>query len=96
MADYYTKKADLVAREVAGETLVVPIRGRLADMDNIYALNPVAAHVWKLLDERCAIADIVSGVTAEFEVSAKDAEADARQFLEELLSAGLIEVQADD
>jgi hypothetical protein len=45
----YRKKKDLVTREIAGETLIVPTRGNLADMQRIFALNGVAGFIWQHL-----------------------------------------------
>jgi hypothetical protein len=46
----YRKKKDLVTREIAGETLIVPTRGNLADMQRIFALDGVAAFIWQHLE----------------------------------------------
>ena len=46
----YRKKKNFVTREVAGETLIVPLRGKLADMQRIFALDAVAAFIWQNLD----------------------------------------------
>ena len=36
----YQHSPDVVARQILGETLLVPIRGELADLQRIFALNP--------------------------------------------------------
>jgi len=95
MATSYSQRQDLLARNIAGETLVVPIRGRLADMQNIYALNPVAAHIWTKLDKTCSLDDLVQSVRTEFDVADEEARADIEAFLSELSNAGLIEIVKD-
>ena len=81
----------VVSRQVAGETLLIPIRGRLADMQRIFAIDPVAAYVWDLLAEPRALDDVVERVTAAFEVTVADARRDVGEFLDSLAAAGLIE-----
>jgi len=43
----YSKDKNLVARSIAGETLIVPVRSGVADLDYIYALNEVGSRVWQ-------------------------------------------------
>ena len=81
---------DVIARQIAGETLLVPIRGELADMQKIFALNPVAEYIWQQLDGRQSLVQISQGLLARFEVAEEQAEADLAEFIAELLAAGLI------
>ena len=85
------KDDDLVAREIAGETIVVPIRGELADMDSIYVLNPVAEYVWWQLDGEKSLDEVLAGVLSTFDVARQEAVADLEAFVVELLDAGLVE-----
>jgi hypothetical protein len=91
MATLYRKKDDVLARRVAGETLLVPIRGKLADMQRLFALNPVAEFVWQQIDGRTGIECIAAAVTENFEVDEAEADADVREFLAQLVQAGLAE-----
>jgi hypothetical protein len=86
----FKKIDDVIARQIAGETLLVPIRGELADMQKIFALNPVAEYIWQQLDGRQSLAQISQGLLARFEVAEEQAEADLAEFIAELLAAGLI------
>ena len=82
---------DVVSRRIAGETILVPIRGKLADMERLFALNPVAEYIWGQLDGQRGLAQIREGVLAEFDVAEEEADADIMAFIGELLQAGLIE-----
>ena len=86
----FKKSDELVHRKIAEETILVPIRGTLADMQKIFALNPVAEFVWDLLDGRNSVGEMVEKVVSEFEVERKQAEADLDEFVIDLLNAGLI------
>jgi hypothetical protein len=81
---------DVVARTVAGETLLVPVRQGVAPMDNIYLLNPVAAFLWQHLDGRRDMASLCELVRGRFAVPAeRDLRADVAHFLEQLQTRGL-------
>ncbi len=86
----FTIKQDIVHRTIAGEVFLVPIRGRLADMQQIFSLNPVAEHIWKHLDGKRKLGDIRDSVLSSFDVRREEAESDIREFIEDLLSAELI------
>jgi len=40
----------VVARVVAGETLIVPIRAKVGDLASIYSFNGTGSLIWKLLE----------------------------------------------
>jgi hypothetical protein len=80
-----------VSREIAGETIVVPICAGVGDMEAVYTFNEVGGHLWQLLKERRAMGDLVDWVGGNFDVTPEAAEADVRGFLEELQKLGLVE-----
>jgi hypothetical protein len=86
----YRRSSDVVGRQILGETLLVPIRGELADLQRIFALNPVAEHIWAELDGAQDLAAVRDSVVARFEVEAAEAEADLVEFVAQLCEAGLI------
>lgn len=87
----YRVKGEVVARRLGGEELLVPIRGRLADLQRIFALDPVAAHIWKQVDGRRDGASILKRVLAVFDVTEEKARADLERFMGQLEEAGLVE-----
>lgn len=91
MSPTYRKSEDVIARQIAGETLLVPIRGDLAGMQRIFALDTVAEYIWQQLDTETSLQTIRDAVLANFEVSGEQAEVDIQEFIAELLEAGLIE-----
>jgi hypothetical protein len=87
----FRKKEEIVTRRIAGETLLVPIYGDLANMERIFALDPVAEFIWEQLDGENSLKDIRDGVLDAFDVNEEQAETDIFEFIEELLKADLIE-----
>ncbi len=87
----FSKKENIVTRRIAGETLLVPIYGDLANMERIFALDPVAAFIWEQLNGERSLKDIRDEVLGTFDVNEEQAETDIFEFIEELLEAKLIE-----
>lgn len=86
----FRKNGDIVSRRIADELFLVPIRGRLADMQRIFTLDPVGEYIWDGLDGIKNVGEIGSGVLREFDVEEEQAQADTGDFIGELLQAGLI------
>jgi len=89
--EVYKKKSDIVYRKVAGETILVPVSGRLADMQRIFALNPVGEFIWDKLDGSRSLQQISDDIQRFFDVTGEEANADLEGFIAELLKEGLIE-----
>jgi len=85
----FKKNNNIVARRIADELFLVPIRGELANMQKIFTLNPVAEYIWQELDNK-NLNDICGGVTSAFNVKKERAESDIQEFISELLDADLI------
>jgi len=84
------RHGEFVTREVAGETLVVPLRAGVGDLDSIYTVNDVGAAIWRLIDGRRTADDIALEVVRAFEVEPEQARRDVEDFLAELAEAGMI------
>jgi len=82
----------VVARTVADETLLVPIRGQVAQCDRVFILNQTGAFLWSQLDGRRTIDDLVELVCEEFEgASAETARGEVDAFLAAMEERKLIE-----
>ncbi|MFH1984953.1 MAG: PqqD family protein [Pseudomonadota bacterium] len=86
----FDKQKDIVHRTIAGESLLVPIRGELADMQRIFALNPVADFIWQRIDGTASLGQITSAVTVDFDTDAAQAATDTAALIADLAAAGLI------
>jgi hypothetical protein len=86
----------VVMREIAGQTFLVPIRGKLAELRDLYMVNAVGQWVWEHLDGSNTTDDLVDAACLEFAVEPDKARADVELFLNDVLEAGLAEVAAAD
>lgn len=86
----FKRNKDVVSRRIADEFFLVPVKGNLADMQRIFALNPVAEFIWQELGKR-SLADIRDDILINFSVEKQQADSDVLDFIEELLGAELIE-----
>jgi len=86
----FERSQDLVSRSVAGETLIVPVRGGVGDLNSIYTLRNVSQLIWQMVGEGRNFGEMVDGITREYDVPIEKAEQDLYRFLDELLSEKLI------
>ena len=80
----YKKNANFVFRKIEDETILVPIKDNVGDMGCIYSLNEIGAFVWQHLDGRQSLADIQNRLLEKFEVGAKQAADDLREYIAQL------------
>ncbi len=88
----YKKNGDIVARRIAGEMFLVPVRGRVADLQRIFSLNPVGELIWQDLEQAKSLGAIRDHLQAEYDVPEAEIASDIRTFVQELLDAGLISI----
>jgi hypothetical protein len=86
----FIRNQDVVSRKIAGELFLVPVKGKLADMEQIFTLTSVAEYIWGRIDGQRSLDDIRNDVVGQFDVGQEQAESDIREFVAELEEAGLI------
>lgn len=86
----FTKDKDLVTRSIAGETLIVPVRSGVCDLEHIYVLNEVGSRIWELVDDRIPVSQIANAICSEYEVPLEQAACDIDELLRSLETAALI------
>lgn len=84
-------KGESVRREIAGETILVPIRGRTADMQSIFAFNPTAAFIWDRIDGRRTVGELLAETLSAFEVDPELALEHLESFLAQAQANDLVE-----
>jgi hypothetical protein len=88
----FTRSRSVVSRVVAGETLIVPVRGKVGDLASIYSFNGTGSLVWQLLDAPRSLGDLIDAVARDYEVGQDRAQKDVTQFLNDMASVGLVDV----
>jgi hypothetical protein len=91
----FIKGDDLTTRRIAGETLIVPVRGHVGELDSIYTLNEVGSRIWQLIDEPLSAQQVAAVISREYDVSAEEAERDVTALLALMEEAGLIRAVAE-
>jgi hypothetical protein len=87
----YTKKDDFVTRCITDETIIVPIRSGVGDLNSIYTLNEMGTRIWELMNDQTDIDKMAEIISSEYEVSMEEAKKDIAEFLSSLESVGLID-----
>jgi hypothetical protein len=80
----YKRNENFVFRRIENETILVPIRDNVGDMNCIYNLNEVGAFIWQNIKCKHSVADLKHMILSEFEVSESQAEADLNEFINDL------------
>ena len=89
----YARKNNVVSREIAGEELMIPVRGSLADMQKLFVREGAASFSWSLLDGEHTLNDVLAKIIEEYDVAPEVAESDLLAYIEELKDAGLVVVK---
>lgn len=83
-------KKELIKREIAGDTILVPVGKTVYESNGLFVLNELGAFIWDILPQAETAEDVCRAVLAEYEVSPEEAEKDVAEFLASLAKLGII------
>lgn len=87
----YVPSEDIVAREIEGEIIIVPLVGGIGDAeDDLFSLNETGRAVWKLLDGKKTLAQIAKALFKEYNSSLIMIEKDVTGLATDLLKRRII------
>ena len=86
----YQKDPSMVHRDILGESILVPIRQNVGDLESIYSLNETASRAWVLIDGEHSLLEISEKITLEFEVEEQQAQQDLLELIAQLESIGAV------
>lgn len=86
----FERDPSVVHREIAGESILVPVRSRSADLESIFTLNSVGSRIWELMDGERPLVEIKELLAGEYAVTPQQLEADVLDFVEQLLEADVV------
>ena len=92
----FIKESDFVTRCIKGETIIVPVKGNVGDLDSIYTLNEVGTLVWELIDGQNRVSQIVEAICNKYDITPEEAEKDVIELVGSLKTAGLIRPSVDN
>ncbi len=87
----YVKKGEFALRVIAGEGVLVPIKGGVGDLHSIFTMNEVGTVIWGLIGPDCTTPEIARRVCDRFDVTPEQASRDVAAFISTLCEKGLIE-----
>ena len=84
-------KKTMIKRDIAGETLLVPIGDAMADSNGLFMLTESGSFIWDILPQCESEEEIVKRILDEYEVEEDTAKADVKAFLDKLRSYDIID-----
>ena len=84
-------KKTMIKRDIAGETLLVPIGDAMADSNGLFMLTETGSFIWDILPQCESEEVVVSKLLDEYEVTKEQAEQDVKAFLDKLRSFDIID-----
>ncbi len=87
----YIPSDNIVAREIEGELIIVPIVSGIGDMeDELFTLNETGKAIWEKIDGKKRLKDVVEDLSMEFEAPEGEIEKDVVGLMEELLKRRMV------
>lgn len=77
-------KKELLKRDIAGETILIPVDKSVYDSHGLFALNELAGFLWDLLPEAESEEELVHAVLNEYEAEEAQVRQDVKEFLNKL------------
>lgn len=81
----FSPSEDIVAREIEGELIIVPLAAGIGDMeDELYTLNDTGRVIWSRLDGQASLRQIAADLAAEYDAPVAEIERDVLGLVQEL------------
>ena len=81
---------DFVAREVAGEFILVPVGNAAVNFNGLASLNATGRCLWQMLSEPRTFSELCYAFAEEYELTQEQASADVSDFVTLALSRDLV------
>lgn len=87
----YRRSDDVVARDISGELMIVPLVAGIGNMeDELYSMNASGRAIWDRLDGQVSLQQVSDVLAGEFGVPVAKMAHDVSGFVEELVSRGIV------
>jgi len=88
----FQKNTELAWRIIDNETVIIPLDEQTSDSEKINFLNETGTRIWKLIDGKNSIKDIVVRIVKEYEIDEKEAEKEVMDFVKKLQRKNLVKL----
>lgn len=93
----YVPSRDIVAREIEGELIIVPLVAGIGDMeDELFSLNDTGKDIWRRLDGKATLAEVAKALAGEYSAPPSEIEADVLGLVGELVRRKMLVARQDD
>ena len=83
-------KKKFILRNIAGETILVPIGETVSQFNGLICMNEMAKFIWEKIESSKDEDDLLQKILDEYEVEKEVAKADLDEFLQTLKDAEII------
>jgi hypothetical protein len=90
----YVPSDDIVARDIEGELIIVPLVAGIGDMeDELFSLNDTGKEIWRRLDGKTALAGVATALATEYSAQPDEIESDVIGLVGELVRRKMLIVK---
>jgi len=86
----FAHRGEFALRQVGTESILVPVRNHVGDLDSVYVFTSVAARIWSLIDGERDVDSIVAAICSEYDAAPDVVRSDLDELLGSLEGAALI------
>jgi hypothetical protein len=92
----YHQQSGIVTRQIAGETLLIPVTQVGVDLQKVYLLNETAASVWQAFAEPRTLEEVVAVLAEEYDAQGDELHAEVAELLQEFCARSFVSKEAAD
>lgn len=85
------RSSQQVSVDLDGETVLLH-----AETGQYFTMNEVGSTVWSYLENPARVEDLLARIEADFDVAEANSKSDLREFLAELISIGVLEIEESE
>lgn len=90
MSLMYQRTEAVITRQIAGDTLLIPVTQVGVDLQKVYLLNETAAAIWDLLRTPRTVEDLVAALQETYEAPPETIRRGVEAVLEDLTSRAFV------
>jgi hypothetical protein len=86
----YKKQTGFVEKAIGNEIVIVPLVGKVAQMEKVFSLNEIGSFIYNNLESEKSMEEIIILILNEFEIDKLTATKDLEHFLSKAVASGII------